>query len=63
MGIKYDGMPKPEEQELPEDVNEDELIGFIMRSTSNHPLNFQQVKAVLDAEEQFLIEKGYIDSQ
>lgn len=40
-------------------VNEDEMIGFIMRKTSrNHSLSYDEVKAILDAEIEFLKEKG-----
>lgn len=62
MGIKYDGMPSPKEQQLPEEIDEDKLIGYIMRNTSNHGLNYAQVKSVLDAEEQYMIDNGYMDS-
>lgn len=40
-------------------INEDELIGYIMRKTSfNHSLSYAEVKSVLEAEMEFLKEKG-----
>ena len=46
------------EKKLPE-INEDELIGYIMRKTGEeHTLYYEDVRAVLDAEMEFLKEKG-----
>jgi len=43
---------------LPE-VNEDEMIGYILREVSDdHSLYYGEVLAVLDAELKFLREKG-----
>lgn len=40
-------------------INEDELIGYILRKTSySHSLTFEEVRAVLDAEMDFLKSKG-----
>ena len=40
-------------------INEDELIGYIMRKTGDsHSLYYDDVRAVLDAEMDFLKEKG-----
>lgn len=40
-------------------INEDELVGYIMRKTGDdHSLYYEDVKAVLDAEIEFLKEKG-----
>lgn len=42
-------------------VNEDELIGYIMRKTGrDHTLYYEDVRAVLDAELDFLREKGIV---
>lgn len=40
------------------EINEDELIGFIMRKTKEERLSYEEVKAVLDAELEFLKEKN-----
>src|SRR5699024_2723307 len=41
------------------EVNEDELVGYIMRKTGNSlNLCYEEVRAVLDAEIEFLKEKG-----
>jgi hypothetical protein len=58
--IKYDGMPTPRQEAEPE-INEDEQLGFILRKTADRSLTFEDVKAVLDAETEFLIKKGFID--
>lgn len=58
--MRYDGMPK-EQEKVEEELNQDEMIGFIMRATHNQGLTYEGVRSVLDAEEQFLIHKGYID--
>lgn len=40
-------------------INEDELVGYIMRKTGDdHNLCYEEVRAVLDAEIEFLKEKG-----
>lgn len=40
-------------------VNEDEMIGYILRSISNeHLLDYEEVRAVLDAELDYLTYKG-----
>lgn len=54
-------MPSPKEQQLPEEIDEDKLIGYIMRNTSNHGLSYAQVKSVLDSEEQYMKDNGYMD--
>lgn len=62
--IKYDGMPRQEEVEPANgELNEDEMVGYIMRNTKDHTLDYEQVKAVLDAETAFLTEKGFIDPE
>ena len=44
-------------------INEDELIGYIMRKTSHsHSLNYDEVRSVLDAEMEFLQEKGIAET-
>lgn len=65
MDIKFDGMEKANKADelLPDEVNEDELIGYIMRQTSSLGLTYQQVKSVLDFEEQFLIERGFTEGE
>lgn len=64
MGLEFDGMPKKKKEEMePEEINQDELIGFIMRATQEHDMRFSDVKAVLDAEEAFLVSRGYMDEQ
>lgn len=62
MDIKYDGMPKKKEENYPKEINEDELIGFIMRQTHELGLTYEEVSAVLDAETSFMIDKGYMDA-
>lgn len=62
MPISYDGMPKPVSKDEPE-VNEDELMGYIMRKTSDRSLTFEDVEAVLAAEEDYLKEKGFMDTE
>lgn len=62
MDIKYDGMPKKKEEKFLKEINEDELIGYIMRQTHELGLNYEEVSAVLDAETNFMIEKGYMDA-
>lgn len=43
-------------------INEDELIGYILRKTSySHILTYEEVRSVLDAEMDFLKEKGLIE--
>lgn len=43
-------------------VNEDELVGYIMRKTvDDHNLCYEEVRAVLDAEIEYLKEKGIIE--
>lgn len=43
-------------------INEDELIGYIMRKTGDsHSLYYDDVRAVLDAEMEFLKEKGLVE--
>lgn len=64
MGLEFDGMPKKKIEEMqPEEINEDELIGYILRVCHKHDMRFSEVKAVLDAEERFLIERGYMDNK
>lgn len=48
---------------MPEPViNEDELIGFILRKTSfDHSLAYDEVRSVLDAEMDFLKRKGLVE--
>lgn len=42
-----------------ETINEDEMIGFIMRKTAtDHTLYYDDVRAVLNAEMEFLKQKG-----
>jgi len=44
-------------------INEDELIGYIMRKTSfSHSLTYDEIRSVLDAEIEFLQEKGIAKS-
>lgn len=54
-------MVEPQETRPPE-VNEDELVGYIMRKVASNEdwfnLTYKEVRAVLDAELAFLIEKG-----
>lgn len=61
--IKYDGMPEPEKQQESE-LNQDEMAGFILRrlSESGLSLSFEEVNAVIDAETEFLKQKGFIDN-
>jgi|SRR5699024_1050466 len=40
------------------EYNEDELVGYIMRKTSSINLTYEEVRAVLDAELDFLATKG-----
>lgn len=57
-------MPTPKKQEEKQgEINEDELIGYIMRNTRNHNLTYQQVEAVLQAEGQFMVDNGFMDSE
>lgn len=56
---------EPVFRELPDvmpEVNEDELVGYIMRTVAEqedyHNLTYNEVRSVLDAELAFLIEKG-----
>ena len=43
-------------------INEDELIGYILRKTSfSHSLTYEEVRSVLDAEMDFLKGKGLIE--
>lgn len=45
-------------------INEDELIGYILRKTSySHSLTYEEVRSVLDAEIDFLKEKGIADTR
>jgi len=39
-------------------INEDELIGYVMRKTEEHRLDYEVVRAVLDAELDYLKEQG-----
>jgi len=39
-------------------INEDELVGYIMRKTEEHRLDYEEVRAVLDAELDYLKEQG-----
>lgn len=39
-------------------INEDELVGYIMRKTADKSLCYGEVRAVLDAELDFLESKG-----
>lgn len=39
-------------------VNENELLGFIMREVTDYTINAEEVQAVLDAELKFLMKKG-----
>lgn len=48
----------PDYEEDEQEINEDELIGSIMRRTTDLRLEYEEVKAVLDAEMDFLKEKG-----
>ncbi|WP_163583281.1 hypothetical protein [Gracilibacillus saliphilus] len=60
--IKYDGMPKePEEHVVNEQINDLEMIGYIMEQTRDKQLTYDDVKAVLEAESIYLEEKGFID--
>ena len=59
--IKYDGMPKEEESVVHSEINELEMIGFIMQETSERDLTFNDVQAVLKAETEYLQAKGIID--
>ena len=44
------------------EINEDELIGYILRKTSrDHCLTYEEVRNVLDVELEYLIEKGIAD--
>lgn len=44
-------------------INEDEMIGYIMRKLSDkHQLTYEEVRGVLDAETDFLKEKGIADT-
>lgn len=40
------------------EVNMDELVGYVMRNTADKTLYYEDVKAVLDAEVEFLKSKG-----
>jgi hypothetical protein len=63
MGLEYDGMPKKKIDEMqPEQLDQDKLIGYIMRKTKEDRLSYEEVQAVLDAETEFLVEHGYIDA-
>lgn len=61
--IKYDGMPEPE-KEKENDLNQDELLGFILRKTTEMDLRltYEEVQSVIDAETEFLRNKGFIDN-
>ena len=59
--IKYDGMPKEEESVVHSEINELEMIGFIMQETNERDLTFNDVQAVLKAEREYLQAKGTLD--
>lgn len=64
MPIKYDGMPESEPEKDLEEINQDELMGFILRATTDrYSLTYEEVDAVLNAQEQFMAAKGFIDSE
>lgn len=59
--IKFDGDHLLDEKEEPEqELNEDELAGYILRVTTDRSLTYEDIKAVLDAETEFLRNKGFI---
>lgn len=60
--IRYDGMPEPEEEEhvVHPEINDYEMIGFIMEYTRDRDLTYNDVKAILQAETEFLLAKGHI---
>lgn len=61
--IKYDGAHLVEPEETTEkELNEDEMTGYILRVTSERTLVYEDVKAVLDAETEFLRMKGFIEN-
>ena len=60
--LKYDGKPVMKKEPEPE-LNQDEMTGFILRRTSErHSLTYEEVQAVLDAETEYLRQKGFIDN-
>lgn len=46
--------------EIVETINEDELVGYIMRNNKELHLTYEEVRAVLVAEINFLKDKGLI---
>jgi len=47
-------------------INEDELIGYIMRkcyADDSHVLSYDEVRSVLDIEHEFLRSKGLIEDE
>lgn len=60
--IQYDGKPVEKREPEPE-LNEDEMTGYIMRRTAEagHSLTYEEVQAVIDAETEYLRDKGFID--
>jgi len=53
----YEEYPQHESVET---INEDELVGYIMRNNKELHLTYEEVRAVLDTEIDFLKEKGII---
>ncbi|MFS8630096.1 MAG: pilus assembly protein PilM [Bacillales bacterium] len=50
--------------QVPAELNEDEMIGYIMRriAEAEHLLTYEEVQAVIDAETEYLRKKGFIDN-
>ncbi|MFC4389146.1 hypothetical protein ACFOZ1_15295 [Gracilibacillus marinus] len=59
--IRYDGMPE-EKPVVHEEIDEDDLIYFIIVNNKNRELTYNDVKAVLEAETKYLQDKGFIDT-
>ncbi|WP_027964731.1 hypothetical protein [Halalkalibacillus halophilus] len=60
---QHDGMRDPEPEEPTGELNEDELIGYIMRNTTGQHLTYENVQAVLVAETHYLRDKGFIEDE
>ncbi|WP_067725374.1 hypothetical protein [Oceanobacillus damuensis] len=60
--IPYDGMPQEEEEHVVhEEINEDEMIAFILIQNKDRELTYNDVKAILKAETTYLHNNGFID--
>lgn len=41
-----------------QEIDEDQLVGYVMRKTSGHSLDYGEVRSVLDAELDYLVKQG-----